>query len=120
MQLVTVEELATKQATEDTQSESIRLTDACRCGQPETDLSEHDTTHNGQHEPKNHTEHIVKRTRTDGLVNKPLAKQYHQQSQCDLHNACHNTDRRIPADATRVCPQPDYVLHAFTTTDYAE
>ena len=43
-----------------------------------------------KHQQFNHPQHIVSRSRADGLVNESLAEPHHQQSEHHLPDACNN------------------------------
>lgn len=116
VQRVAVVEPPAEQAAEDAQPQGVRLTDTGGGGQPVAHLPQYHTAHDGQHQHRDHAQHIVSRPRADGLVDEPAAEPYHQQAEHYLPDACHDAHRRIPADASRVTPQPRDIFHSTTST----
>ena len=100
MERVASLELSAEQTAEDAQPEGTGLTDACSGGEPIAHLSEQYATHNGEHQPADHAQHIVGRACADGLVDEPLAEPYHRQTEHYLPDAHHDAYEGIPTDAS--------------------
>ena len=113
MEFLAVVELPTEETAEDAQAQGVGLADIGCCRQPEADLSQQNTSHNGRHQPDDHLDDIVSRTLPDGLVDKETTQPHHQQPEHHLPDTCDDVYRRIQADAPHVLPKPDCVSHRY-------
>ena len=101
---------------EELQAQRIRLLHRGRRGQPVAYLSEHHAAHHRQHQPTDHLQHIVSRPRADGFIDEPPTEPYHHEAEQHLPDTHHDAQRRIPANAPRVLPQPSDVIHLYSMT----
>ena len=104
MQFLFSIKLAAEQATENAQTHGIDLTDVGCRGQPVAQLAQQHTTGHRNDKQHNHVDDIVGSTRTYRLVDETATEPYHQQTETNLHNTCHDAHRRIPANAARLLP----------------